>query len=97
MKILILGRGVIGSQYGWALENAGNTVDFFVRKSIRHTYADYIELHTYDGRTKKNIDTKWDINLKFEISPEEKYDLNPDQRKSRAGNECCRERKRLCR
>ena len=84
MKILILGRGVIGSQYGWTLENAGNTVDFFVRKSSRHTYADYIELHTYDGRTKKNIDTKWNINLKHEISPDEKYDLilisvNPEQ------------------
>lgn len=32
MKILVFGRGVIGSQYGWALENAGHTVDFYVRK-----------------------------------------------------------------
>ena len=24
MKILVFGRGVIGSQYGWALENAGH-------------------------------------------------------------------------
>ena len=28
MKILIFGRGVIGSLYGWALEKAGHSVEF---------------------------------------------------------------------
>ena len=84
MKILILGRGVIGSQYGWALESAGNKVDFLVRKSSARTYADYIMLHTYDGRTRKKVDTRWNINLRKEIDAEENYDLilisvNPEQ------------------
>ncbi|KAG4106815.1 ketopantoate reductase PanE/ApbA family protein [Neocallimastix lanati (nom. inval.)] len=84
MKILILGRGVIGIQYGWALENAGNTVDFYVRKSNKHNYADYVELHTYDGRKKQMINEKWSVNLRYEIPNDEKYDLiiisvNPEQ------------------
>jgi ketopantoate reductase len=28
MKILIFGRGVIGTLYGWALEKAGQSVEF---------------------------------------------------------------------
>lgn len=32
MKILMIGRGVISTQYGWALEQAGNDVTFYVRK-----------------------------------------------------------------
>ncbi len=84
MKILVLGRGVIGSQYGWALEQAGNTVDFYVRKSSRHDYKDYLELHTYDGRQKKMIEENWNINLRYEIPEDEGYDLilisvNPEQ------------------
>lgn len=84
MKILILGRGVIGSQYGWALESAGNKVDFLVRKSSTRAYADYIMLHTYDGRTRKKVDTRWNINLRKEIDADENYDLilisvNPEQ------------------
>ena len=84
MKILILGRGVIGSQYGWALESAGNKVDFLVRKSSTRTYADYIMLHTYDGRIRKKVDTRWNINLRKEIDAGENYDLilisvNPEQ------------------
>jgi len=84
MKILVLGRGVIGIQYGWALENAGNTVDFYVRKSSKHTYVDYVELHTFDGRKKQMINEKWSIHLRYEIPAGEKYDLiiisvNPEQ------------------
>jgi len=31
MKILMFGRGVISVIYGWALEKAGHTVEFYVR------------------------------------------------------------------
>ena len=54
MKVLILGRGVIGSQYGWALEQAGHRVDFLVRKKAS-PYSDTLELHTYDGRKKTKL------------------------------------------
>jgi ketopantoate reductase len=31
MKILMFGQGVISVLYGWALEKAGHTVEFYVR------------------------------------------------------------------
>ena len=31
MKILVFGRGVIATVYGWALERAGHDVEFYVR------------------------------------------------------------------
>jgi 2-dehydropantoate 2-reductase len=32
MKILIVGAGIIGSIYGWALANVGHSVTHFVRR-----------------------------------------------------------------
>ena len=34
MRILFFGRGVIGTQYAWAYENAGHTVEIYVRDGI---------------------------------------------------------------
>ncbi|SFR60105.1 2-dehydropantoate 2-reductase [Pseudobutyrivibrio sp. NOR37] len=84
MRILILGRGVIGAQYGWALEQAGAQVDFLVRKGGSRNYADTLELHSYDGRKKRSVDEVWPINLRYDIPTEEVYDLvivsvNPEQ------------------
>lgn len=48
MNILVFGRGAIGTQYGWALENAGHKVDFFVRKGRIKDYGDTVFLDIYD-------------------------------------------------
>ena len=37
MKILMFGRGVISTQYGWAFEKAGHTVEFYRRNAVSQT------------------------------------------------------------
>ena len=73
MKILVFGRGVIGSQYGWALENAGHTVDFYVRKEKRDIYAQGINATIHDGRIRDYRKFHWDISLIDEITMEHNY------------------------
>ena len=75
MKILIFGRGVIGSQYGWALENAGHTVDFYVRKERKDVYAQGINATIHDGRIKDYRKFHWDIHIVDEIPMQHEYDL----------------------
>lgn len=84
MKILIFGRGVIGSQYGWALEKAGHTVDFYVRKERKDIYEQGVNATIYDGRIKDYQKFHWNINLIDEIPIKHDYDLiflsiNPEQ------------------
>lgn len=84
MNILVFGRGAIGTQYGWALENAGHKVDFFVRKGRIKDYGNTVSLDIYDTRSKKQTKENWQINLKEEIEEDKTYDLillsvNPEQ------------------
>ncbi len=84
MNILVFGRGAIGSQYGWALENAGNNVDFFVRKGRINDYGNIVNLDVYDSRIKKQVNTRWQITMKDTIEEDSNYDLiimsvNPEQ------------------
>jgi ketopantoate reductase len=44
MKILFWGRGVIGTLYAWAFENAGHTVEFYVREGRKAQYGSYVNL-----------------------------------------------------
>ncbi|MCR5678120.1 MAG: ketopantoate reductase family protein [Agathobacter sp.] len=84
MKILFFGRGVIGSQYGWALEKAGHTVDYYVRKGRKDLYAQGINATIYDSRIKDYRKFHWNIHCIDEIPTEHEYDLiflsiNPEQ------------------
>ncbi|MBM7567892.1 ketopantoate reductase family protein [Paenibacillus sacheonensis] len=74
MKILFFGRGVISTQYAWAFEQAGHTVDFYVRKGRKETFGSSIKLEMWDARKgKKLIKESWNIKLHEEILPN--YDL----------------------
>lgn len=74
MRILFFGRGVISTQYAWAFEQAGHTVEFYVRKGRKETFGSSIELEMWDARGgKKLIKESWNVNLHEEILP--KYDL----------------------
>ena len=89
MKILIFGRGAIGTQYAWAFEKAGHDVEFYVRKGRRDQYGPYVDLKISDARQKKIVEEKWPVRLTEEISSSKKYDLiflsiNPDQVKEAA-------------
>jgi 2-dehydropantoate 2-reductase len=78
MKILMFGRGVISTQYAWAFEKAGHTVEFYVRPGRKTEYGSTVSLNVYDAR--KNIKGAlikeiWPINMIENINPSHDYDL----------------------
>lgn len=74
MRILFFGRGVISTQYAWAFEQAGHTVEFYVRKGRKDTLGSSIELEMWDARRgKKLIEESWNVQLHEEMLPN--YDL----------------------
>ena len=50
MKILMFGRGVIASFYGWTLQQAGHDVQFYVRPGRADEYGHTIDLDVLDAR-----------------------------------------------
>jgi len=87
MKILFFGRGVIGTQYAWAFENAGHTVEFYVREGRKAQYGSHVNLEIWDTRRSKKdqkVKEKWPIVTHEEIKENHDYDLifmsvNPEQ------------------
>lgn len=87
MKILFFGRGVIGTQYAWAFENAGHTVEFYVREGRKVQYGSHVNLEIWDARQSKKdpiVKEKWPIVMHEEIKENHDYDLifmsvNPEQ------------------
>jgi 2-dehydropantoate 2-reductase len=87
MKILFFGRGVIGTQYAWAFENIGHTVEFYVRDGRKAQYGSQVDLEIFDTRRSKNdrlIKERWPIVIHEDIKKNHDYDLifvsvNPEQ------------------
>ena len=52
MRILMFGRGVIATTYGWALEKVGHEVRFYVRPGRAASYGPTVELDLLDARRK---------------------------------------------
>lgn len=78
MKILMFGRGVISTQYGWAFENAGHTVHFYVRPGRKASYGSSLSLDILDGRNGiqgKPIKTLWPITMIEDLPLHHDYDL----------------------
>lgn len=78
MKILFFGRGVIATQYAWALEKAGNQVEFYVRKGRAEQYGTSVTLDILDGRKNSKgtpVKLNWQITMREEIDPNHDYDL----------------------
>lgn len=74
MRILFFGRGLISTQYAWAFEQAGHTVEFYVRKGRKETFGSSIALEMWDARRGKQlIKESWNVQLHEEIHPN--YDL----------------------
>ena len=53
MKILMFGRGVISTLYGWAFANAGHEVEYFVRPARLKDYGATVDVEIYDARSKR--------------------------------------------
>ena len=74
---ILIGTGIIGTIYGWALAEAGIDVTHYVRKGKSATYKDGVELDLLDerkGHNKYNL-TKYALKCVEEISPSDKYEL----------------------
>ncbi|WNY33991.1 hypothetical protein Q9Q99_19860 [Curtobacterium flaccumfaciens] len=50
MRILMLGRGVIATIYGQALQHSGHHVDHLVRPGRAAEYGDTVQTDVIDGR-----------------------------------------------
>lgn len=78
MKILMFGRGVISTLYGWALEKAGNEVDFYVRPGRTADFGSSVDVDIRDGRVSrkgKSVHENWPITLREDLDPDHDYDL----------------------
>ncbi|MGO2524642.1 MAG: ketopantoate reductase family protein, partial [Brevibacterium aurantiacum] len=78
MKILMFGRGVISTLYGWALEKAGNEVDFYVRPGRAADFGSSVDVDIRDGRASskgKPVQENWPITLREDLEPDHDYDL----------------------
>ena len=77
MKTLIVGTGIIGVIYGWALSQSGVDVTHFVRKGKKDQFKNGVDLDLLDerkGHLKYNV-TKYAIQCVEEISPTDGYEL----------------------
>ncbi|PCC50920.1 ketopantoate reductase family protein [Brevibacterium aurantiacum] len=78
MKILMFGRGVISTLYGWALEKAGNEVDFYVRPGRAADFGSSVDLDIRDGRVSrkgKAVHETWPVTLREDLASGHDYDL----------------------
>jgi 2-dehydropantoate 2-reductase len=77
MKTLIVGTGIIGVIYGWALSEAGVDVTHFVRQGRRAQFKDGITLDILDerkGHPKKQV-VKYDLKCVETVAPADGYEL----------------------
>ncbi|MCV7228133.1 ketopantoate reductase family protein [Mycolicibacterium komossense] len=78
MKILMFGRGVVASIYGWALEQAGNDVEFYVRPGRAAQYGEAINLDLLDARRRawgQRVVEKWPARYRETLGPDHDFDL----------------------
>lgn len=78
MKILMFGRGAIATMYGWALEQAGHEVEFYVRPGRAAAYGKDIDLDVLDARRRpwgRRVLETWPVRYREELEPDHDFDL----------------------
>lgn len=78
MKILIFGRGVISTQYAWAFEKTGHTVEFYVRPGRKIELGETVSLNLLDARKKTRgitVKENWKISMIEDFDAKHNYDL----------------------
>ncbi|MCE0764936.1 ketopantoate reductase [Pseudonocardia kujensis] len=78
MKILMFGRGVIATIYGWALQWAGHDIEFYVRPGRAATYGDTVDLDLIDTRRRvwgQRVVEKWPVRYREALEPDHDFDL----------------------
>jgi 2-dehydropantoate 2-reductase len=78
VKILMFGRGVIATVYGWVLQQAGHDVEFYVRPGRAATYEDAIDLDLFDARRRvwgQRVVETWPVRYRETLEPDHDFDL----------------------
>jgi 2-dehydropantoate 2-reductase len=78
VKILMFGRGVIATVYGWVLQQAGHDVEFYVRPGRAATYGDAVDLDLYDTRRRvwgQRVAERWPVRYREVLEPDHDFDL----------------------
>jgi 2-dehydropantoate 2-reductase len=78
MKILLFGRGVISTQYAWAFEKTGHTVEFYVRPGRKAEFGSTVALNIFDARKKIRgilVNENWNVKLREDLNSNHDYDL----------------------
>lgn len=74
----MFGRGVIATIYGWALEQAGHDVEFYVRPGRAAAYGETVDLDLLDTRRRawgQRVARTWTVRFREELTPDHHYDL----------------------
>lgn len=74
----MFGRGVITTVYGWALEQAGHDVTFYVRPGRAAAYGETIGLDLLDARRRvrgRRVVERWPVRYREELDPAHDFDL----------------------
>lgn len=75
MRVLVVGTGIIGTIFGWALQDGGHEVVHFVRKGKSNQFKNGIQLDILDNRKhKKNFKGNYAINVIETITPDDHFD-----------------------
>lgn len=78
MRILMFGRGVIAVAYGWALEQAGHEVEFYVRPGRAAQYGETVDLDLLDARRRlrgQRVTATWPVRYRESLEPDHDFDL----------------------
>ncbi|AGL15266.1 ketopantoate reductase family protein [Actinoplanes sp. N902-109] len=78
MKILMFGRGVIAVAYGWALEQAGHEIEFYVRPGRAAQYGTAVDLELLDARRRlrgQRVTGQWPVRYRESLEPDHDFDL----------------------
>lgn len=74
----MFGRGVIATIYGWALEQAGHNVTFYVRPGRAAAYGEAVDLDVLDSRRRpggRRITQTWAVRYLEALEPDHDFDL----------------------
>jgi 2-dehydropantoate 2-reductase len=78
VRVLMFGRGVIATIYGWALQAAGHDVEFYVRPGRAAEYGDEVRMDLIDARNKllgRRVHESFPTSVRESFGPEDRFDL----------------------
>jgi 2-dehydropantoate 2-reductase len=77
MRVLVIGAGIIGSIYGWALAESGHRVVHLVRSGRAAAFRDGLPLDVFDGRKghKRNFRGLYRLHAVETVSPKDSFEF----------------------